>query len=64
VSAEMHVNGRWLPAIPEPYYWRVRKQCVCGAMVWTRAGYREHYVLTHVYAERETPPSGTGRKAP
>ena len=52
--AQTTVNGRWLPAIPEPYPWRFRVGCVCGAKFWTRQAYRDHYVLTHVYAERST----------
>lgn len=42
------VDGRWVPAIPEPYPLLIRVRCACGAKFWTRDGYRIHYATAHL----------------
>jgi hypothetical protein len=42
-------KGEWVPAIPLPYYERLRlKKCKCGEMFFTENGYRGHYALRHI----------------
>lgn len=41
------VNGRWVPAIPEPYPLLLRVRCACGAKLWSRDKYRAHYAIVH-----------------
>ena len=45
---QMQVGGRWVPAIPLPYYAIRKRCCVCGAAFWTEDGYRGHYALAHI----------------
>lgn len=44
-------SGKWVPAIPEPYYLRFKKECWengCFKKFWTKEGYRAHYALKHI----------------
>ena len=40
-------NGRWVPAIPEPYPLLLRVRCSCGAKFWTRGASLAHYAAEH-----------------
>lgn len=45
-----NTRGEWIPAIPEPYYHVIRKECECKRKFWTREGYDAHYALVHILA--------------
>ena len=40
--------GQWVPAIPLPFYFMIRKGCSCGRKFWTEEGYEAHYALKHI----------------
>ena len=40
-------EGKWVEAIPEPYY-GLRRKCDCGKKFWTEEGYEGHYALKHI----------------
>lgn len=42
------IGGRWVPAIPLPYYLHFRMRCGCGRKFWTHEGYEGHYALVHI----------------
>lgn len=41
-------DGKWVEAIPEPYYHLIRKECKCGKKFWTMEGYKHHYSYQHI----------------
>lgn len=42
-------KGNWVPAIPEPYYgWILKECCSCGDKFWTKKGYQAHYAVAHI----------------
>ncbi len=41
-------KGKWVPAIPEPYYCFLRVQCECGEYFRSVGAYRGHYALKHI----------------
>jgi hypothetical protein len=43
-----NVQGKWVPAIPEPFPLFLGQRCSCGRFFWTREAYRGHYALTHI----------------
>ncbi len=43
-----NARGEWVPAIPEPYFHLIRKECECGEKFITRYRYNAHYALTHI----------------
>lgn len=44
----LNKKGNWVPAIYEPYYHLIRKECECGKKFFTREGYEGHYALKHI----------------
>jgi hypothetical protein len=44
---QRRADGRWVPAIPEPYPLLIRVRCSCGAKFWSREKYRAHYAVVH-----------------
>lgn len=50
-SQTQNKQGEWVPAIPEPYYHLLRKECYmdnCHEKFWTILGYRSHFALRHI----------------
>lgn len=43
-------RGEWVPAIEEPYYNLITKECRCGKKFLTKERYEEHYALKHILA--------------
>jgi len=47
-------GGRWLPAVPEPFYGLLHARCDCGRRFWAwrsnraRDRYRDHYAARHL----------------
>lgn len=41
-------KGKWVTAIPEPYYSVIQVQCGCGETFFTLRGYKGHYALEHI----------------
>lgn len=56
-TSTQNKEGKWVPAIPEPYY-GFKKKCThfgnvdsldwCDEKFWTYEGYRGHYALKHI----------------
>ena len=41
-------RDEWVPAIPVPFFYAIRKGCECGEKFWTMQGYEEHYAHKHI----------------
>ncbi len=59
VTQTMLPDGRWVPAIPLPFY-GFRKRCECGRKFFREENYEEHWQLTHsglgyIYCQPTTP---------
>jgi hypothetical protein len=47
-TSQLAWSGRWVQAIPIPFYQLFRKECACGERFWTFEGYRAHYAYRHI----------------
>lgn len=51
-TSTQNKEGKWVEAIPEPYFHRPFflniLSCSCGRMFWTRESYEGHYALRHI----------------
>lgn len=51
MEQQTNIDGNWVPAIPEPFYfgWIVeRKICDCKKGFWKLQSYKEHYLYHHI----------------
>ena len=48
VPLQQNKNGLFVPAIPIPFYFAIRKGCHCGEKFWTDEGYKGHYAIKHI----------------